>query len=114
MAKGAAIRSLGLTSRLGRSSVDTERAQAEADGRWRAIRDRTRLGGRAAPPEEAPHAPRDGGRLPPAAHGYAAPPAQGYAQPAHSRAAPPGHAGPHPTPSPQAAVHDPAVQLLRR
>lgn len=90
--------------------MDTERAQADADGRWRAIRDLTRLGGRGAPPEEAPYVPtRDGGRLPsrpvppqPAAYG------QGYA-PAHGRAgsAPAGHAA---APAP----HDPAVALLRR
>ncbi|GAA1826155.1 hypothetical protein GCM10009682_52280 [Luedemannella flava] len=98
--------------------MDTERAQADADGRWRAIRDRTRLGGRAAPPEEAPYVPtRDGGRLPSRpvppqpTHGYSAPPAQGYA-PTHGRAG--SSPAPRPPPAPPAAVHDPAVQLLRR
>ena len=107
--------------------MDTERAQADPDGRWRAILDRARLGGRAAPPDEAPYPPsQDAIRLPRRAvppsqsnPGYApAPPAHGHAAPpAHGRAASgvPGQVGPDDrfrtaAPNP----HDPATQLLRR
>ncbi|GAA1743594.1 hypothetical protein GCM10009681_13010 [Luedemannella helvata] len=88
--------------------MDTERAQADADGRWRALRDLGRHGGRAAPPEDHPYPAQRDGRLPP----RPVPPPQGYAPPAHGRAssAPVGHA----SPPPQAAPNDPALQLLRR
>jgi MinD-like ATPase involved in chromosome partitioning or flagellar assembly len=80
--------------------VDTERAQAESDGRWRAIRDR-RLG-RVTPSDEV---------YPPAQRAHAAPPATYGGGRGH--AAPP---QPEPVADPRRAPnpHDPAIQLLRR
>src|SRR6476661_7662728 len=111
MAERAGVRSLGLTSRFGRNSVDTERAQADADGRWRALRDRARLTGRPAAAEDDRYPTYDAGRRSARqAAAAAAPVQQGYeAPPGHGV---PGQADRHrsPAPSPQ----DPAIQLLQR
>src|SRR3954447_7719889 len=104
MAKRTGVRSLGLTSRFGRNSVDTERAQADTDGRWRALRDRARLTGRPAPAEDDRYPTYDAGRRP--ARQAAAVPAvhQPPRQPV------PGQTHRAPAPNPQ----DPAMALLRR